>query len=335
MHAFHSDSDEKTPEHFQISSPKCVASHTSKPFIRRCSEPMIVVNKDVQNRPVLSRSQTEIKFYGHHLTKQISDECVLLRKNSSKCPGELMYTSKDCSCCSTSSLESTFSSNSESTQTSSPIISPSRPRQTLQRKQSLPHRQVQHGNAFGEITKKRSQSMKYPNNRMAFSRGGASKRAQKALRHSQTLPDVLPLNISFLKQQKPRRVSSEEVFQQVDCRLLSDPPSYRQAIQDVAHTTFALSSSMTVEAARCLSNDTCSQTTFLSAEPSNVCLVKNCTNVHSCRGGEKSHDLNVSTTSPESGLGCLSETVNDASNSITHCYSQQLLESLDVRESYV
>ncbi|XP_062863745.1 T cell activation RhoGTPase activating protein a [Trichomycterus rosablanca] len=315
MHTFHSDSEEKTPDLFQISSSlKLAASQTSKPFIRRCSEPTIVVNKGARNLPVLSRSQTETDFYGQQLTKQTSDEC---------------------SCCSTSSLESTLSSTSESIQTSSPIISPSRQRQSLQRKQSLPHRQIQHGNAFGEVTKKRSQSMKNPNSRIAFSRGGASKRAQKVLRQSQTLPDVLPFNKTFLKQQKPQRVSSVEVFQ-VDSRILSDPPSYRQAIQVVPHTTFALSSSMTVEAARCLSKDTCSQTTFLSAEPSNFCLVRNCSDVHSCRGGEKSHDLNVSATSPESGLGCLSETMYKASNSsIAHCYSQQLLESLNVKESYV
>ncbi|KAF7704404.1 hypothetical protein HF521_021476 [Silurus meridionalis] len=112
-------------------------------------------------------------------------------------------------------------------------------------------RSKKNGTALGEATKKRSQSMKAPKSRteISFSRGGMNKRAQKALRHSQTLPELLPLNRTFLVSQKQRRVSSEEVFQQVDSRILSNPPSYEQAIQDNAHVALSLWHPLTVDAA--------------------------------------------------------------------------------------
>ncbi|KAB5562302.1 hypothetical protein PHYPO_G00016340 [Pangasianodon hypophthalmus] len=342
MHTFHSDTEEKTLDRFQVTSSPDAAKQTSKPFIRRCSEPTIVFNKSDRNQPALTRSHTDMDFYGHLLNKQISDECVLfgtgkklisVHKNIYiSSPGELLQrTSKDCS---SSSLESTFSSASESSiQTSSPIISSSNHRQAVQRKLSFPSQSKAHGNVLGEATKKRSQSMKAPNSRtkICFSRGGVSKRAQKVLRHSHTLPEVLPLDRTFLVSPKPRRLSSEEVFQQVDSRILSTPPSYEQAIQDNAHTVLSLCSPLTVDAARCLSRHTCSQSTFPTAEPSNSCSVKH----SSCWGGERSNVLAVSPTPPESQQGTVSETKSESNSGPSHCCSQQLLETLDVRESYV
>lgn len=347
MQAFHSDTEEKTLDRFQVSSsPNAVGKQTSKPFIRRCSEPTIVFNKSARNQPALTRSHTDMDFYGHDLTKQILDECVLfgagkrlspMRKNNYiPSPGEhLQRICKDCSCCSCSSLESTFSSASESSiQTISPIISSSNQRQAVHRKLSFPSRSKAHGTGLGETTKKRSQSMKAPNSRtkIGVSRSGFSKRGQKVLRHSQTLPEILPLDRTFLVSQKPRRLSSEEVFQQVDSRILSNPPSYEQAIQDNAHTAFSLCSPLTVDAARCLSRHTCSQSTFPTAEPTNSCSVKHC----SCWGGEGSEVLAASSTPPESQQETVSETESEESNSgPSPCCSRQLLQSLDVRESYV
>lgn len=343
MHAFHSDSEEKSLDCFQVSSsPDTERKQTSKPFIRRCSEPTIVFNKSARNQPALSRSHTEMDFYGHILTKQISDERVLtgadkqlslMPKNICVSPqGEhFKYACKDCSCCSSSSLESTFSSASEnSIQTNSSINSSPSHRQAVQCKLSFPSRSK--ATVLGE-SKKRSQSMKAPNSRtkVCFSRGGIGKRAQKALRHSQTLPEVLPLDRTFFMSQKPRRLSSEEVFQQVDSRILSNPPSYEQAILDNAQTTLSLCSPLTVDAARCMSRHTSSQSTFL-AEPSNSCSVK-----HSiCWGGERSDVLAASSTPPESQQGTVSETESEESNNgLSHCCSQQLLETSNVRETYV
>lgn len=344
MHAFHSDTEEKTLDCFQVSSsPDAVGKQTSKPFIRRCSEPTIVFNKGARNQPALTRSHTDIDFYGHHLTKQISDECVLfgagknLHKNTYiSSPGEhVQSTAKDCSCCSSSSLESTFSSASESSiQISSPIISSSTQKQAVQRELSFPSRSKAHGIGLGEATKKRSQSMKVPNcrSKISFSRGGVSKRVQKALRHSKTLPEVLPLDRTFLVSQKPRRLSSEEVFHQMDSRILSNPPSYKQAIQDNSHTVLSLSSPLTVNAARCLSRHTCSQATFPTAEPANSCSMKH----SSCWSGGRSDELAASSTPPESQQGTVSETkFEESSNGLSHCCPQELLETLDVRESYV
>lgn len=351
MHAFHSDSEEKTLDCFQVSSsPNAERKHISKPFIRRCSEPTIVVNKSARNQPALNRSHTEMDFYGPNLTKQISDECVVSGANKRLSPVpkniyfspldmHLQYTSKDYSCCSSSSLESTLSSASESSiQTNSPVISSPGHRQTVQRKLSFPSCSKAHGTVLSEATKKRSHSMKAPNSRtrISFSRSGINKRAQKALRHSQTLPEVLPLDRMFLMSQKPRRLSSEEVFQQVDSRILNNPPSYKQAILDNAHTELSLCSPLTVDAARCLSRHTGSQSTF-PAEPSNSCTVKHC----SCWGGERSDVLAASSTTPESqqrtnSANDLNQTRSEeSSNDLAHCCKQQLLETLNVRESYV
>lgn len=342
MHAFHSNSEEKTLDPFQVSSsPDAV----KKPFIRRCSEPTIVFNKGARNQPSLTRSHTDIDFYGHHLAKQISDESVLFgagkmllsvhKKIYVSSPGEhVQHNSKDCSCCSSSSLDSTFSSASESSiQSVSAVISSSNQRRAIQRKLSFPSSSKAHGIALGEATKKRSQSMKAPNSRtkISISRGGVSKRAQKALCHSQSFAEVLPLNrTTFLQSQRPQRLSSEEVFQQVYSRILSNPPSYEQAVQDNAHTVLSRCSSLTVDAARCLSKHTCSQSTFPTAEATSSCSIKH----SSCWGGEKSDVLAASSTLPESQQRTVSE-IEVSSSGLSNCCSRQLLQSLSVKESFV
>ncbi|XP_036448910.1 T cell activation RhoGTPase activating protein a [Colossoma macropomum] len=338
MHAIHSDAEEKTLNHFEASS--CpVGRNTPKPFIRRCSEPTFGFNKSARNQSALTRSQTEMDFYDHHLTKQISDECVLFRtgsrvsneqRNTCVLPsGEHHLQNKE-SKDSCSSLESTFSSASEnSIQTSSPIISSSTQRRALLRKQSFPTRLAAHGS---EATKKRSQSMKASSsrNKTSFSQG-ASKRVEKALRQSQTLPEVLLLDRTFLTPQKPCCLSSEEVFHQVDSRIPSKPPSYEQAIQDNAHMPLSHRSSLTVEAARCLSKNTCCQSTFPTAETSDSCSVKDCS-----EGGEKSPTLTAPATSAQSGQGSISVAMYEAcSTTLSQCRGQQMLGTVNVRESYV
>lgn len=338
MHAFHSDTEVS-------SSRDAMGKQTSKPFIRRCSEPTIDFNKSARNQPTLARRHTDMDVYGHHLTKQITHECVLFETGKRLLPGHmninilspsehLQCTSKDCSCCSCSSLESTISSASESSiQTFPLIISSSNQRQAVQRKLSFPSRSKAHRTRLGESTKKRSQSMKVPNSqpKISFSRAGINKQGQKALRHSQTLPEVLPLNSNFLVSQKPQRLSSEEVFQQVDSRILNNPPSYEQAVQDNAHTALSLCSPLTVDAARCLSRHTCSQSTFPTAEPTNSCCTK-----HSSYWGGEGSDVLAASIPPESQQWTVSETASEESNSgLSYCCSQQLLETLDVRESYV
>lgn len=346
MHAFHSDTEEKTLDRFQMSSsPDTVGKQTNKAFIRRRSEPTIVLKKSARNQPALARSQTDIDFYGHHLTKQTSDECVWFGAGKKLLPGHMniyisspdehLPRSKDCSCCSCSSLESTFSSASESSiHTISPINSSSNQSKAIQRKLSFPCRSKPQGTRLGEFTKKRSQSMKASNSRskITFSRSGVSKQGQKALRQSQTLPEVLPHNRNFLVSRgKPRRLSSEEVFQQVDSRILNYPPCYERAIQDNAHAALSLCSQLTVDAARCLSRHTCSQSTFPTAEPTHSCSM-----IHSsCWGGEGS-DVLAASSPQESRQETKSETKYVESNSgSAHCCSRQLLETLDVRESYV
>lgn len=332
-HEVYSDAEDNTPEQAS-SSPDSVARPAGKPFTRRCSDPTIAFKKGGRKQSALFRSQTETDFYEHHLRKQMSDECVLFKK----CNGlpvqknSQQHTSKDCSCCSSSSLDSTFSTASESSvQSSSPIITCSS--QRLQRKQSFPNRPTVHALMVNEANKKRSQSMKSTSARskVTFSRGGASRPAQKILRHSQTLPEVLHLNKHYLTPNKPRRVSSEEVFQEVDSKKLGEPPSYKHAVQDIAYTV--LLNALTVEVARSLSEHTCCQTTFQTEEPANSCLMKSCPNVHVCRGGD-SNILVVTGTSLETGLGSLSETTYETLDTNLIC-SQQLLQTLNVRESYV
>ncbi|XP_067310607.1 T cell activation RhoGTPase activating protein a isoform X2 [Pseudorasbora parva] len=234
---------------------------TTKLLTRRRSEPAIVFSKGVQHL-VLSRSQTEMDFHDKQLTKQISDDCIVFRAGNSLGKSCLAHktgartTSKDSSYCSSSSLESCFSSTSESSiHNSSPIMPSCNQRKALLRKHSFPTRQSAPAPNRSETPKRRSQSMKsaHVRSRTVFGRSGSTKQAiERALRHSQTLPEVLN------PQPEPRRLSSEEVFQQVDSRIPSNPPSYQQAVEHNSHVALSSRNSLTVHDARCLSQKTCS-----------------------------------------------------------------------------
>ncbi|XP_076833734.1 T cell activation RhoGTPase activating protein a [Brachyhypopomus gauderio] len=340
MRAVHSDPEDKPLRDEKTScSHGAVGRQTANPFFRRCSEPAIIFTEGVRNQTPLTRSQTEMNFYDQRLTKQISDECVLFESGRRLLPAQgnictwtsgqlqLQGTSKANCSCSSSSLESTVSSASDTSfHTSSPVVFSQR--RALQRKQSFPARLMPQGNSLTESPKKRSQSMKATNSRTkaSFARGGTSKRAEKVLRHSQTLPEVLPLSGAALQ----KRLSSQEVFQQVDSRVPSSPPSYEQALEDNGHPMLSQRRSLTVEAARCLSKNTCGQSAHPAEGSADSCSVKNCSDIHCCESAESTH------ISPETAVSPESRQTEVSTTNLATCGQQLALGShWSVRESYV
>ncbi|KAI7804776.1 T cell activation RhoGTPase activating protein a [Triplophysa rosa] len=265
-------------------SPTPVEPWTTKLLTRRRSEPTFAFSQGVPKQLALTRSQTQMDFHDKLLTKQISDDCILLRASNSLGNSSGLApkrgarpTSKDCSYCSSSSLESCFSSASESSiHNSPPIASLSNQRRLLQRKHSLPTRMSMPAQNRSETPKRRSQSMKtaHLRSRTVFGRSGSTKRAiERTLRHSQTLPEVLkPQTEPSASFCEPRRLSSEEVFQQVDSRIPSDPPCYEQAVQENSHAVLSNRGSLTVQDARCL------QTHSRSTSPSKETLESSSSN---------------------------------------------------------
>lgn len=259
-------------------SPTPVEQWTTKLLTRRRSEPTFAFSQGVAKQLALTRSQTQMDFHDKLLTKQISDDCILLRASNSLGNSSGLEpkrgarpTSKDCSYCSSSSLESCFSSASESSiHNSPPIASLSNQRRVLQRKHSFPTRMSMPAQNRSETPKRRSQSMKtaHLRSRTVFGRSGSTKRAiERTLRQSQTLPEVLkPQTEQSASFCEPRHLSSEEVFQQVDSRIPSDPPSYEQAVQQNSHAVLSNRVSLTVQDARCL------QTHSRSTSPSKETL---------------------------------------------------------------
>lgn len=250
MDSIKSGAEEKSQEH------SSTEELWTKRLTRRRSEPVINLRQGVQQHFSLSRSQTEIDFHDKLLTKQISDDCIVVKADNSLGNSYGAKTSsKDCAFCSSSSLESSFSSASESSIHNSPQIVPLwTQRKALQRKHSYPTRQSAPAPNRSETPKRRSQSMKsaHIRSKTVFGRSGSTKRAiERTLRQSQTLSEELnpPL--------EPRRLSSEEVFQQVDSRIPSEPPSYQQAVQDNSHVALSSCKPLTVQNARCLSKQSC------------------------------------------------------------------------------
>ncbi|XP_016310493.1 T cell activation RhoGTPase activating protein a [Sinocyclocheilus anshuiensis] len=298
----------------------------TKKLTRRCSEPVISLRQGVEQHLSLSRSQTEMDFYDKLLTKQISDDCIVVRAGNSlgKSYGA-RTTSKDCSFCSSSSLESCFSSASESSIHNSPLVVPlCNQKKALQRKHSFPTRQSAPAPNRLETPKRRTQSMKsaHIRSRTVFGRSGSTKRAiERALRHSQTLPEVLnpPL--------EPRRLSSEEVFQQVDSRIPSDPPSYQQAVQDSSHVALSSCKLLTVQDARCLSKQSCSHSRSSSEETLDLSSGNEHFDIHNTDSSETCCD-SMSGSSSELRQRTTSETGYEASMPVW-CNQE------DVRETYV
>ncbi|KAL0170510.1 hypothetical protein M9458_035106, partial [Cirrhinus mrigala] len=188
MDSIKSGAEEKPQEHLSAEE------LWTKKLTRRRSEPVINFRQGFQQHLALSRSQTDMDFHDKLLTKQISDDCIVVRAGNSLGKSYGARTaSKDCSYCSSSSLESCFSSASESSIHNSPLIVPlCNQRKALQRKHSFPTRQSTPAPNRSETPKRRSQSMKtaHIRSRTVFGRSGSTKRAiDRALRHSQTLPE--------------------------------------------------------------------------------------------------------------------------------------------------
>uniref|UniRef100_A0A673KI89 T-cell activation Rho GTPase-activating protein-like n=2 Tax=Sinocyclocheilus rhinocerous TaxID=307959 RepID=A0A673KI89_9TELE len=315
-----SGTEEKSQEH------SSAEELWTKKLTRRRSEPVINLIEGVQQHLALSRSQTEMDFYDKLLTKQISDDCIVVRAGNSlgKSYGA-RTSSKDCSYCSSSSLESCFSSASESSIHNSPLIVPlCNQRKALQRKHSFPTRQSAPAPNRSETPKRRSQSMKsaHIRSRTVFGRSGSTKRAiERTLRHSQTLPEVLN------PQPELRRLSGEEVFQQVDSRIPSDPPSYQQAVQHNSHVALSSRRSLTVQDARCLSKQTCSHSRSSSEETLELSSGNEHFDIHNRDNKETCCD-SMSGSSSELRQRTTSETGYEASMPVW-C-SQE-----DLRETYV
>lgn len=221
----------------------------TRPFIRRRSEPVITLPQSVRAQPPLTRSHTSSLLRMEDdgcccqsmlLRKQISDECIVQRSWRSL-DGNLAHaqrcvpsTSESCPCGSSHSLESAFSSASESSVfANSPPASPSCQRRSLPC-EAVPspssYSQPQECQERQERTlQRRSQSMRYAatHNRAALRRGGSSRmtRDKKALLQRCALPE----DMEVLR--KPLVLSTAEVFQQVDSRIPRLPPSYEQATQ--------------------------------------------------------------------------------------------------------
>lgn len=241
----------------------------TRPFIRRRSEPVITLPQSVRVQPLLTRSQTSSLLrleddgcccQSMLLRKQISDECIVQRSwrslDGSLAHGQrcIPSSSESCVCGSSRSLESAFSSASESSVfANSPPASPSCQRRSLPC-EAVPtpssYSQPQEHQECREPTlQRRSQSLRYAatHNRAALRRGGSSRmtRDKKVLLQSCALPE----DMEVLR--KPPILSSAEVFQQVDSRIPGLPPSYEQATQS---TPLSCSSpAMTVQEARRLS----------------------------------------------------------------------------------
>uniref|UniRef100_A0A1A7WRX9 T-cell activation RhoGTPase activating protein n=1 Tax=Iconisemion striatum TaxID=60296 RepID=A0A1A7WRX9_9TELE len=240
------------------SSWQCDAAFDTKaPFSRRCSEPIIFLSPDLRNLCNHSRSNDDCskergEFEEQPLKKQISDDSFLLKSrgsdrsvlsfpklSSSSNMDPLPYVGKDCS---SSSLESTASNQSESSVfTSSPMGSPgctkkantdNPPSVASNAKQDSPRK-------FPE-EKRRSQSMRVASKVLmrtrslaSFSRSSLKKDSQKENSFPcETLQEDSQSEAEPPTEHKPRPLSAIEVFRQVDSRLPCRPPSYEQAVQN-------------------------------------------------------------------------------------------------------
>lgn len=238
--------------------------NTMPAFNRRCSEPIILLSANIETMCCHARSHDDCSMESRHgfeeqpLKKQISDDSFLLRGqggarsdlsftklSSSSSLDPQLYTAnkvKDCSC---SSLESAASNQSEgSVFTNSPVGSPPCSRRASPANQTTVGAKAQQDFARPNLDeKKRSQSMRVASKVLmrtrslgAFSRSSLKKDSQKEnsfpcetlQEDSQSEADspAEPLH-------KPRPLSAIEVFKQVDSRLPSRPPSYKQAVQNV------------------------------------------------------------------------------------------------------
>ncbi|KAM9840748.1 T cell activation RhoGTPase activating protein b [Aulostomus maculatus] len=233
---------------------------TKPSFNRRCSEPILLPSSDIVSLCSHSRSHDDCSverrdFEEQPLKKPISDDSFLLRGqggarsdlafpklSSSSNVDPLIYTAnrnKDCSC---SSLESTASNQSEgSVFTSSPVGSPSCSRRTNSPNQTAV-RVKQDFTRPNSDEKRRSHSMRVVSMGLMRTRSlggfGWSSLKKNSQKESSfpcgTLQEDFQNEADPAAEHKPRPLSAIEVFKQVDSRLPCRPPSYKEALHNVA-----------------------------------------------------------------------------------------------------
>ncbi|MED6244776.1 hypothetical protein ATANTOWER_023813 [Ataeniobius toweri] len=230
------------------------------PFNRRCSEPILLLPENLENLRSHARSHDDCsmqrdEFDEQPLKKQISDDSFLLKGRGGassvlsfpklSCSSNmdlLPYMGKDWSC---SSLESTASNQSESSVfTNSPVGSPKSSKKNNSNSQPIviTNGKLDVPRPISE-EKRRSQSMRVASKVLmrtrslgAFSRSSLKKDSQKENSFPETLQEdsqseADPLTDVLLKS---RPLSAIEVFKQVDSKLPCRPPSYKQAVQNMA-----------------------------------------------------------------------------------------------------
>ncbi|MEQ2181052.1 hypothetical protein GOODEAATRI_007414 [Goodea atripinnis] len=230
------------------------------PFNRRCSEPILLLPENLENLRSHARSHDDCsmqrdEFDEQPLKKQISDDSFLLKGRGGassvlsfpklSCSSNmdlLPYMGKDWSC---SSLESTASNQSESSVfTNSPVGSPKSSKKNNSNSQPIviTNGKLDVPRPISE-EKRRSQSMRVASKVLmrtrslgAFSRSSLKKDSQKENSFPETLQEdsqseADPLTDVLLKS---RPLSAIEVFKQVDSKLPCRPPSYEQAVQNMA-----------------------------------------------------------------------------------------------------
>uniref|UniRef100_A0A1A8QAE3 T-cell activation RhoGTPase activating protein n=2 Tax=Nothobranchius pienaari TaxID=704102 RepID=A0A1A8QAE3_9TELE len=233
------------------------AFNTKAPFSRRCSEPIIFLSPDLRNSCNHSRSNDDCskergEFEEQPLKKQISDDSFLLKSrggersvlsfpklNSTSNMDPLPYVGKDCS---SSSLESTTSNQSESSVfTSSPMGSPGCIKKAnMDKPPSVAFSAKEDSPRKISEEKRRSQSMRVASKVLmrtrslaSFSRSSLKKDSQKENSFPcETLQEDSQSDAEPSTEHKPRPLSAIEVFRQVDSRLPCRPPSYEQAVQN-------------------------------------------------------------------------------------------------------
>uniref|UniRef100_A0A3B5KS02 T cell activation RhoGTPase activating protein b n=1 Tax=Xiphophorus couchianus TaxID=32473 RepID=A0A3B5KS02_9TELE len=194
------------------------------PFNRRCSEPILLLPENLENLCSHARSHDDCymqrdDFDGQPLKKQISDDSFLLKSRGGA-----------------SSVFTASNQSESSVFTSSPTGSPrcskkdnSQPLVTTNGKLDVPR-------PISE-EKRRSQSMRVASKVLmrtrslgAFSRNSLKKDAQK----ENSFPETLQEDSQSEADPSADVLSAIEVFKQVDSRLPSRPPSYEQAVQNIA-----------------------------------------------------------------------------------------------------
>ncbi|KAJ0026515.1 hypothetical protein NQD34_017515, partial [Periophthalmus magnuspinnatus] len=227
--------DSESPRNF--SSLSNITQESSSPLTckasvtRRCSEPILCLSADSPGLRWHAWSRDDCSmatrfFREQPLIKQSSDDAILSRRinpsfSQDNMEALLCHSTNRIRECSCSSLDSAASNQSEgSVFTSSPMGSPT----CLRKPSSTQFNQ--------EKLEDKKRSMKVLLRARSFNRISL-KRAD--LQSESTYPcETLQEDLqSEATSPKPRPLSAIEVFKHIDSRLLCEPPSYQQAVQNI------------------------------------------------------------------------------------------------------